>query len=36
MLWDHLGENLLAAFPDCAKIIDLVVVSADANEVFNK
>lgn len=36
MLWDHLGENLQAVFPDCAKIIDLVVVSADANEVFNR
>ena len=36
MLWDHCGENLQAAFPDCAKIIDLVVVSAEANEVFNQ
>lgn len=34
MLWDHLGERLQAVFPDCAKIIDLVVVSPDANEVF--
>jgi hypothetical protein len=35
-LWDHLGERLPAIFPDCAKIIDLVVVSADANEVFDR
>lgn len=35
MLWDHFGEQLPAVFPDCAKIIDLVVVSADANEVFD-
>lgn len=35
MLWDHLGERLQAVFPDCAKIIDLVVVSPDANEVFD-
>jgi hypothetical protein len=35
-LWDHLGERLQAVFPDCAKIIDLVVVSQDANEVFEK
>ena len=34
MLWDHFGEQLPAVFPDCAKIIDLVVVSADANEEF--
>lgn len=36
MLWDHLGERLQAVFPDCAKIIDLVVVSSDANEVFDR
>jgi len=35
MLRDHLGDRLSAVFPDCAKIIDLVVVSADANEVFD-
>lgn len=36
VLWDHLGERLQAVFPDCAEIIDLVVVSPDANEVFKK
>jgi hypothetical protein len=36
MLWDHLGDRLQAVFPDCAKIIDLVVVSADANEAFDQ
>lgn len=36
MLWDHLGEKLGVVFPDPAKIIDLVVVSPDGNEVFNR
>lgn len=35
MLWDHLGDRLQVIFPDCARIIDLVVVSTDANEVFD-
>lgn len=35
-LWDHLGDHLSQVFPDPAKIIELVVVSADANEVFDR
>ncbi len=33
-LWDHLGEALQYVFPDQAKIIDLVVISPDADRVF--
>lgn len=35
-LWDHWGERFPLIFPDAAKIIDLVVVSSDANEVFDR
>jgi hypothetical protein len=35
-LWDHWGEKFPLIFPDAAKIIDLVVVSPDANEVFDQ
>ncbi|MDP2367677.1 hypothetical protein [Rhodoferax sp.] len=35
-LWDHLGDHLSYVFPDPARIIELVVVSADANEVFDR
>lgn len=35
MLWDHLGDELCLVYPDPGKIIELVVMSPDANEVFN-
>lgn len=35
-LWDHWGAKFPLIFPDAAKIIDLVVVSPEANEVFDQ
>ncbi|MDI1269472.1 MAG: hypothetical protein PSV40_10295 [Polaromonas sp.] len=35
-LWDHLGEQLDQDFPEPAKIINLVVVSPEANASFNR
>ena len=35
-LWDHLGEQLDQDFPEPASVINLVVVSPNANESFDR